>query len=544
MSKKVTVQTRRELVEALRARYGASSRVEKTRILQEFASISGYHRKSAIRILNGSADVRERPLTRVWPRLYDEAVRQALIVLWEASDRVCGKRLKALFPVLLPALERHKHLQLAPAIRIKLTTISAATIDRLLEEVRAASSRGRTRSAPTALRRSVPIRMFTDWNDPPSGYMEMDLVAHCGDSAAGSYVHTLSLTDLFSGWTECIPLLVRESTLVIESVETLRGSLPFVLRGLDVDNGSEFLNEALVRHCATHGIEFTRSRPYHKNDQAWIEQKNGSVVRRLVGYRRLEGMTAVEALSRLYAASRLFVNFFQPSFKLKEKSRLGARVVKRYHAPETPCARLLSSGAISEQVKAQLRSVAETLDPLQLLDEIRRMQSHLALLSEGGQPHTPVSQRDDLSRFLSGLASAWRHGEVRATHCKVAKPPRHWRTRKDPFETAWSAILEWLEIDPDQTGKDLFERLQRQYPGVYPDGQLRTLQRRLKQWRSQMARKLILGVQHGATSLSIINGSRAASAARAADCHQSKRKTGRRGPQVTLPVRQPGNIFT
>jgi hypothetical protein len=294
---KITVQTRRELVEAVRARYRASSREEKTRILREFAAVSGYHRKSAIRILNGSSDLGDRRVELPRPWLYDEAVRQALIVLWEASDRVCGKRLKALFPVLLPALERHEHLRLDPEIRTKVTAISAATIDRLLHEVRSESSRGRAKRTPTALRRSVPIRTFADWDDPPPGYMEMDLVAHRGETTAGSYVH-ISLTDLFSGWMECIPLLVREGSLVIEFVEALRGSLPFPLRGLDADNGSEFLNETLVRHCATNGIEFTRSRPYHKNDQAWIEQKNGSVLRRLVGYRRLEGMAAVEALSR------------------------------------------------------------------------------------------------------------------------------------------------------------------------------------------------------------------------------------------------------
>ena len=139
-----------------------------------------------------------------------------------------------------------------------------------------------------------------------------------------------------SGWTECVPLLVRESTLVIHAIESLRASLPFVLRGLDVDNGSEFLNDALLRYCAIQGVELTRSRPYHKNDQAWIEQKNGSVVRRLTGYRRLEGTAAVEALARLYAAARLFVNFFQPSFKLTHKSRSGARIVKRYDNPQTP----------------------------------------------------------------------------------------------------------------------------------------------------------------------------------------------------------------
>jgi len=235
MSKTVSVQARRELVQALRTRYRASSRAEKTRILQEFASISGYHRKAAIRILNGSCGLCEPSLAKHRPRLYDEAVRQALIVLWEASDRICGKRLKALLPVLLPALERHEHLRLDPAIRAKLTAISAATVDRLLREVRSASSRGRARRAPTALRRSVPIRTFTDWDDPPPGYMEMDLVAHSGETAAGSYVHTLSLTDLFSGWTECVPLVVRNSALVIEAAEALRGSLPFMLRGLDVD---------------------------------------------------------------------------------------------------------------------------------------------------------------------------------------------------------------------------------------------------------------------------------------------------------------------
>lgn len=492
--RRVTAQTRRELVEAVHERYQTGSREEKTRILEEFVSVSGYHRKSAIRILNGaSAPHGGRSADRSRPGLYDEAVRQALIVLWEASDRVCGKRLKALLPSLLPALERHGHLRLDPTVRAKLTAISAASIDRALREARSTSPPRRTRRAPTALRRSVPIRTFADWASPPPGYMEMDLVVHCGETMAGSYVHTLALTDVATGWTECVPLLVRESGLVVESVEALRGSLPFLLRGLDVDNGSEFLNDALVAYCAARGIEFTRSRPYHKNDQAWIEQKNGSVVRRLTGYRRLQGVAAVEALGRLYAAARLFVNFFQPSFKLKEKLRIGARVVKRYDAPQTPCARLSSSEAVSGQVKARLHEIAETLDPLALLDQIRQAQQQLAALADGGQPHTRVPQKDDLSRFLASLSTAWHGGEVRPTHCANAKPPRHWRTRPDPFEAVWPTICEWLERDPDQTGKSLLERLQREYPGVYPDGQIRTLQRRLKEWRRQMAHRLVFG---------------------------------------------------
>src|SRR5262249_11416156 len=146
---------------------------------------------------------------------------------------------------------------------------------------------------------------------------------------------------------------------------------------IDSDNGSEFVNETLLAYCGRHGIEFTRSRPQRKNDQAWVEQKNGSVVRRLVGYGRLEGIRGVEALSRLYTASRLFVNFFQPSFKLAEKNRVGARVSKRYHVPETPCARLLVSSGIAERMKERLRAILATLDPLRLLDEIRTVQHHL-----------------------------------------------------------------------------------------------------------------------------------------------------------------------
>lgn len=517
MSRALTRRARQELVQAVRERYRAGSREAKTRILEEFSSVSGYHRKSAIRILNGAGCPDDDQRGRCRPRVYDEAVRQALIVLWEASDRVCGKRLRALFPILVPALERNGHLSLDTIIRPKLMAMSASTIDRLLREIRSVGCRRRLRKIPTTLRKSVPIRTFADWNDPIPGFMEMDLVVHCGDLAAGSFVHTLTLTDIASGWTECLPLLVRESSLVVEAIDGLRGSLPFRLAGVDVDNGAEFLNDTLLRYCIAQGIEFTRSRPYHKNDQAWIEQKNASVVRRFVGYHRLEGSRAVEALARLYGASRLFVNFFQPSFKLKEKIRTGTRIVKRYHPPQTPCARLLASDAVSAQVKARLQEITTQLDPLQLLDEIRRMQHHLVRLADGQSSHVPIPQKDDLSRFLTGLSTAWRAGEVRPTHRAQVKPPRHWRTRRDPFQSAWAQVCDWLEVDPDLTGIELFERLQRENPGIYQIGQLRTLQRRLKQWRVGMARRLVFGTHEtldkellppvAADRVSLVNGS-------------------------------------
>lgn len=493
MAKKLTTLGRQELIAVLRERYAQGSREEKGRILDEFTLISGCHRKSAIRILNGSADLASRPRKYTRPRVYDDAAHQALIVIWEASDRICGKRLKALLPILIPALERHGHLQLDSGVRDKLMAMSAATIDRRLSEARVGGSRRQARKKPTVVQRNVAIRTFADWSDPSPGYLEMDLVVHSGTRLSGSYLHTLSVTDVASGWTDCAPLLARDGALVVESVEALRGSLPFLLRGLDVDNGSEFLNEVLLRYCATRGIELTRSRPYHKNDQAWIEQKNGSVVRRLVGYRRLEGLAAFDALSQLYAAARLFINFFQPSFKLKEKVRAGARVVKRYYAPQTPCARLLASDVIPDATKARLEHVAETLDPLQLLDQIRTMQQRLAIIAEGGDPPMLLRQDDDLTRFLASLSSAWHEGEVRPTHRATPKASRHWRTRKDPFESVWPKIVRWLEDSPDQSAKGLLERLKREHPGTYSDSHLRSLQRRVKEWRRRMALHLVFG---------------------------------------------------
>ena len=487
----ISAGTRQELVTAVADRYRQSTAAEKRLILDEFVALTGYHRKHAVRVLNGSAIT---PRARRGRRcVYDAAVTEGLIVLWEASDRMCGKRLKALLPTLVPALEHHGHLSLDPAVRERLLAVSAATIDRRLASARAvtAGQRRRRRSALNGLRGSVPVRTFGDWKDPAPGFVEADLVAHCGGTLSGSFVWSLVLTYIASGWTECVPLLVREARLVVDALDHLRGALPFPLRGIDTDNGSEFVNEVLVAFCREQGIEFTRSRPYRKNDQAWVEQKNGAVVRRMVGYGRLEGVPAAEALARLYSAARLFVNVFQPSFKLAEKTRHGGRVRKRYHAPETPCARLLASDAIPVATKDRLRAVLGTVDPLALLDEIRAVQHHLAALAAGATVH-PMPERDaDLDGFLRSLALAWRAGEVRPTHRARQRPPRHWRTRQDPFETSWPRIVQWLETEPHRTAKELFDRLCREQPGVFLPGQLRTLQRRVRDWRRLAARRLL-----------------------------------------------------
>src|ERR1022692_3120633 len=380
----ITKTARDEITRAVRERYRTATGKERKRMLSEFIAVTGYHPKYAIEILNREDSGPSLPQKRKRPRLYDEAARQALIVMWEASDRICGKRLKPLLRIMLPSLERHGHLSLDEAIRAKVLAMSAATIDRLLKGPKAASGTKKRRRVVPEIRRRVPVRTFADWGDPLPGSMEMDLVAHCGDVNRGSYVHSLVLTDIASGWTECAPLIVRESTLLVETLDRIRLGLPFSLRALDVDNGGEFLNETMIQYCLKNGIELTRSRPYRKNDQAWIEQKNGSVVRKLLGYRRFEGIAAAQALARLYGASRLFVNFFQPSFKLAEKHREGAHVSKRYHPPQTPCERLLKAESVPDAAKDRLREVAGALDPLKLLEEMRAVQAHLVALVDGG----------------------------------------------------------------------------------------------------------------------------------------------------------------
>ncbi len=490
---------RHELVRATAERYGRGNRAEKVRILDEFVAITGFHRKHAMRLLRNGPPT-PRSGARPGRRLYDAAVREALIVVWEASDRVCGKRLKPLVAVLVELLERHGHLQLAPEVRAGLLAMSAATMDRALRGVReqAGGWKRRRVGASVGIRRSVPVRTFADWNDPAPGFVEADLVAHSGPSASGSFVQTLVLTDIASGWTECAPLLVREQHLLIEVLGELRKLLPFPLLGFDTDNDSVFINETVHDYCQAEGIAFTRCRPYRKNDQAWIEQKNGVVVRRIVGYRRFEGLEAAAALAQLYKTTRLFVNFFQPSFKLAGKERDGARVKKKYHRPATPCQRLLADPRTSAEVRQRLETLQATLDPVSLLHEMRVAQQRLVEIADA-----PVKEDNEaisaptLDAFLSGLRVAWQDGDARPTAKPKVKAKRL-RRRPDPLAAVVSEIRNWFDAEPWRSGRELLERLQEVYPGAYPDGLLRTLQRRLKAWRSEMARKMVFGTGDGA----------------------------------------------
>ncbi len=491
MGRRISMATRREVLRVVRERYVGQSRSEKSRILDEFVAVTGYHRKHAIRLLNEEEDEVDRP-PRIGRRIYDEAVREALIIVWETADRICGKRLKAALPSLVEAMERHGHLRLDEEVRRRLLAASASTIDRLLAPIREEAGRRKRRSGATsAIRKKVPVRTFGDWGDPPPGFFEGDLVAHCGGTMAGSFVHTFVLTDIASGWTDGLPLLVREQGLVTEALDVFRARLPVKLRGLDTDNDGVFMNETLVEYCELHGIELTRSRAYRKNDQAWVEQKNGSVVRRLVGHDRLAGVAAAQVLARLFDVARWYVNFFQPSFKLRDKTRNGAKVTRRYHPPATPCERLLAHPAVSNETKARLQRCRAELDPVKLLKELREAQAELArLTADSGETEASVVSAS-MESFLAQLPELWRLGEVRPTHRRQSAKPRTWRTRADPFEAVWPTARSWLEEEPDITGKALFDRIREHHPGQFAPGQLRTLQRRVQQWRQAMARQLI-----------------------------------------------------
>ena len=487
--------TRRELTEAVGERYRRSDRNDKRQILDEFVELTGYHRKHAIRVL-----CREPQPSRAKPgpqRRYDDKVRAALITLWEAADRICGKRLKALIPTLIDSMTRHGHLTLPKRVRRRLNEISAATIDRLLRDVREQAFSGQRRRAGgvgNAIRRAVPIRTFSDWNDPLPGYLEVDFVEHCGGTKIdGDFVHSFVMTDIATGWTECLAMPYRSGAFVLEHIESVSRALPFPLRGLDCDNDTAFMNEAVFDFCKATGIELTRSRAYKKNDQAWVEQKNGSVVRRLVGYGRLRGLEDTQTLAALYEVSRLYINFFQPSFKLKSKTRHGAKVTKRYEAPLTPLERVLRSASVPESTKRRLRTRFRALDPLDLLRRMREAQQRVAECSVSGVAQKEATTPDQipLADFLASLGTAWQAGEVRPTHHRKARVPHDWRTREDPFEHTWPKIQQWLETEPGITAQKLHERLTAMAPAMYSSAQLRTLQRRVKAWRSNRARELV-----------------------------------------------------
>lgn len=368
----MTERARREYVQALRARYLAADKRERGRLLDEYCRVTGCHRKAAIRRLRGRSGSARRPGGR--PRRYGPELLGPLERLWVASDRLCGKLLAPVLPTLLEALERHHGLIVAPPVRAALQAASAATLDRLLRPLRRARRRQPYRPSPatTALRHQIPVRTWSEWTASAPGTLQGDLVLHCGESTAGFYLTTLLAVDVPTLWTELEIVRGSGRQRVGSGIHRIRQRLPMPLRAWHSDNGSEFINDGLLAWCRDEGVAFTRGRPYRKNDQAWVEQRNGHVVRRLVGYDRYSSQAAYRVFHRLYELLRLHLNFFRPVRKLLSKRRVGSRVQKRYDAPQTPYQRLVAAGVLSPAQHRALEAQRQALDPIALARDIEQ----------------------------------------------------------------------------------------------------------------------------------------------------------------------------
>ena len=365
-------QEKQAYYEAIRKRYKQSSRQEKSRILDEFCTVCGYQRKYAIRKLGQSLNTTTRKNPGRVSVYNQTAIIDAIRTIWLATDQMCGKRLVAAIPEWLPHYERI-HQVLEPDLRQHVLSASAATLDRLLKPIRVTAVKGMGGTKPgTLLKNHIPIRTGF-WDVSVPGFMEADTVAHCGNSLAGDFVWSLTLTDILTGWTECRATWNKGSAGVVKQIKAIEQALPFTLRGFDCDNGSEFLNYHLLRYFTEHPEkpQFTRSRPYKKNDNAHVEQKNWTHVRHLFGYDRIDSPALVERMNVLYANEwSQLQNHFCPTMKLIEKKRVGARYQKKYTKPETPYARVMASDEIDQTVKNSMRKQHETLNPFALKQQI------------------------------------------------------------------------------------------------------------------------------------------------------------------------------
>jgi len=365
----MSLKSKRELLEVVRPRYLKASKAEKQTMLDEFTSATGYHRKYAIRVLKNQVQVQNhlKGKIKTYKTIYRGEVVQALEQIWEIYGHICSKRLQPFLPEAIKVLERCKEIEFSKDTKELLLKISSASIDRCLRPVRIKSSHCLSTTKPGSLLKNlIPVRTFTEWNEERPGFMEIDLVAHCGNTTEGQYLNTLTCTDICSGWTDVTALPHRSQEAVSKAIHRMRQRLPFPVLGIDSDNGSEFINDLLYRYCLDEKITFTRSRPYKKNDQAHVEQKNWSVVRHTVGYDRWETEQELVLLENVYDDLRFYINFFQPSFKLIGKECLGNKTIKRYDPAKTPYQRVLERKDISLEAKARLMNLYLQLNPAQL----------------------------------------------------------------------------------------------------------------------------------------------------------------------------------
>jgi len=368
----MVLRSKQDYLETIRARYQQTGKKAKTLILDEFCATCGYNRKYAIRLLSkarqkGSRRGSKRPGPKTVYR--EEKLVEALKRIWFASDQMCSKKLKAAIPLWLPFYDAEFE-SMEDATKENLLRVSSATIDRLLKPFRALHKKGRCTTRPgTLLKNQIPIKT-EHWDVSLPGFFEADTVAHCGNSMAGDFVHSLTFTDILTGWTENRAVWGKGSQGVLREIEDIEQCIAFPILGFDCDNGSEFLNHHLVRYFTDrpkNPVMFTRSRPFQKNDNAFVEQKNWTHVRQLLGYDRFDKPELVGLINDLYKNEwSLFNNYFCPTLKLKEKLKINSRYVKTYEPPQTPYQRLMDSENIIPDTKNNLKEVYNSLNPFTL----------------------------------------------------------------------------------------------------------------------------------------------------------------------------------
>jgi len=391
---------RRAVVQKTFRRYQKADRRHKGRILDEFVQLTDYSRTYAALVLRQWGTTHwhvgprgplrlvagvPRQLRRAATRVYGEAEIKALIRVWYLCDCMCGKRLVPAIRSLLPVYERWGELKLAARVRQKLLALSAATADRLLrdERGRIRTSRGHshTRAAVSHLLRQIPMRTFDEWDRGVLGQVQADLVGHDGGLNQGDFLFTCTVTELCVGWSELRPVLNKARVNVKSALAVIRASLPFPLLALGTDTGSEFINNHFFAWCQSCQIAFSRTRPYRKNDNCFVEEKNNSLVRRTVGYMRYDTPEELALLEAIYQRQTLLTNYFYPWMKLIGKSRRGARVYRRHDTPRTPCQRLMERADVPASTKEQLQRTFDSLNPAALKRELTELQNRLYRLS-------------------------------------------------------------------------------------------------------------------------------------------------------------------
>lgn len=400
----LTMRQKQAVTRQVALRYKKAGKKEKGVVLNELVRTTGYNRSYAARVLRqkvrprvvgkmtrGSLNVllvedrrrKKRKQTRLKARKYGGEVYRALKKIWIISDCICGKRLAPFLPEIVPVLEKFKELEVDQETKEKLLEISPATIDRMLAGARKSFrlKKGFSTTKPgSLLKNQIPIRTFADWDDKRPGFFEVDLIAHCGERNSGEYVNSLNFTDVATGWVEPAAVMGKAQSRVFRAIEETKQGLPFPMLGIDSDNDSAFINAHLFRYCQEKKITFTRCRANKKNDQAYVEQKNYSVVRRALGYSRYDTEEELKTINRLYRHLRLYVNFFQPVMKLVAKQRIGAKVKKKYDAAKTPFKRVLESKDVSQETKKKLQTEYVKLNPAELKRKINKLQNKLVKL--------------------------------------------------------------------------------------------------------------------------------------------------------------------